>query len=69
MSEDTALLTSIIGDPDSSERIDWTMRYLQFYGMFEKRNGSEYSTFNDINKDLYSWKKYEIETDKNSHDI
>ena len=65
----TKLLTSIIGDQESPERIEWTTRYLELYGMFESRNGSEYSTFGNINSDLFSWKQYEMKLDQNSQNI
>ena len=68
MSE-TNLLSNIIGDEDSPERIQWTTRYLELYGMFESRNGSEYTTYGDMNSDLYTWKQYEMELGDNSQNI
>ena len=37
--------------------------------MFESRNGSEYSTFDNINTDLFTWKQYEMKLDQNSQNI
>ena len=37
--------------------------------MFESRNGSEYSTFDNINSDLFTWKQYEMKLDQNSQNI
>ena len=68
MSE-TNLLTDILGDENSPLRIKWTTRYLELYGMFESRNGSEYSTFDNINTDLFTWKQYEMKLDQNSQNI
>ena len=66
---DTNLLTDVIRDKNSPERIKWATRYLELYGMFESRNGTEYSTFDNINTDLCTWKQYEMKLDQNSQNI
>jgi hypothetical protein len=35
-------------------------KYIGVQGMFELKEGQEYSVFNNTNADMYSWKKYEV---------
>jgi hypothetical protein len=40
-------------------------RYLSVYGMFEEKDKFKYSTYDDINPDLNTWKKYDTNLIKN----
>ena len=44
-------------------------RYISVQGMFKKINRFSYSTFNDINPDLNTWKKYETKMVKNGQSM
>ena len=39
-------------------------------GMIESRQGNRYSPYKGINKDIYSWKRYNIsEMEENDHNL
>ena len=44
--------------------------YLELNGMFETKVGFEYETYNDINDNIFEWKKYNgTELRNNSHGL
>ena len=58
-------------DTDSFvSKVNKIFPYLQPYGMFETKVGFEYETYNDINENIYEWKKYNgTELRNNSHGL
>ena len=44
-------------------------KYITIGGMFELRTGRNFSMFNNINTDAFTWKKYPTEIVKNQHDL
>lgn len=34
--------------------------YLKLYGMFELKDGQSYDIYNNINKDPFTWKEYDL---------
>lgn len=52
------------------ERVKKISKYFQFLGMFELRQKTDYTPYNNINQDLYTWKTYNDTTEElNNHDL
>jgi hypothetical protein len=51
--------TAGMNDDEIDDLITNATRYLSIEGMFEVKDKFSYSTYNDINSDLNTWKRYE----------
>ena len=43
-----------------NKTIQQVSRYIGLQGMFELKEGQEYSPFNNTNEDMFTWKKYDV---------
>ena len=77
--DDGEIETPVMSEEDLSDddelykfRVEQVSKYLSVLGMFEQREGNSYSTYNDINDDIYTWKSYSNGNDtlrKNNHGL
>lgn len=50
--------------------VDDVIKYLKFYGMFENKFDMFYEPYNtSLNKDIMTWKSYEVQQRKNTFDL
>jgi hypothetical protein len=55
---------------DYKKAVNIIFPYIELVGMFESKKDSVYETWNDINENIYEWKRYDnASLRSNSHDL